>query len=70
MALEKPACKGDAMSREIGEQLRGAAVQCSQLAKKCADKSMANELEGISALLAEVAHTLDAAFDIASGTSQ
>lgn len=31
---------------------------------------MANELEGISALLAEVAHTLDAAFDIAGGTSQ
>jgi len=70
MASEKPACEGDAMSREIGEQLRGAAVQCTQLAKKCADKSMANELEGIGALLAEIAHTLDTVFDIAGGTSQ
>jgi hypothetical protein len=43
----------------LAEQLRQVAVQCSQLARDCSDKKIANELEGVGVQLAEQARKLD-----------
>jgi hypothetical protein len=51
------------MVREI-DHLRSLALDCSQLAKKCRDKQIADKLEGISVELAEIAKTLDTALDL------
>lgn len=47
------------MTCEIAEQLRDAAIKCSQLAKACSDQAIVVEIEGISADLAEKARQLD-----------
>jgi hypothetical protein len=47
------------MPHLLAEQLRQVAVQCSQLARDCSDKNIANELEGIGLQLAEQARKLD-----------
>lgn len=48
----------------MAENLRQLAVKCSQLAKDCTDKKIANELEGISVHLAEKARQIDHLFDV------
>jgi hypothetical protein len=52
------------MPYRIAEQLRQLALRCSHLANNCSDKATANELEGVSAELAEQAQKLDGLFDL------
>jgi hypothetical protein len=51
------------MPRRIAEQLRQLAMKCMRVADSCADKNIANELEGISAELAQKAQSLDDLFN-------
>jgi hypothetical protein len=51
-----------AMSRRIAEELRQLAVKCTKLADESKDRDTANELEGVSAELAEKARELDRLF--------
>jgi len=52
-----------AMPYRIAEQLRQLAVRCAHLAKTSSDKAVANELEGVSAELAQKAQILDDLFN-------
>jgi hypothetical protein len=45
-------------------------LHCSKLAKNCSDRQTANELEGISADLAENARNLDDLFNLMDKTSE
>ena len=47
------------MPYEMADELRRLSVECSQLAKECSNKSIANEIEGIGAELAEKAGRID-----------
>lgn len=58
------------MSNRIVEHLRMLALRCSRLAKDCSDRQTANELEGISADLAENARSLDDLFNLIDKTSE
>lgn len=58
------------MSNRIVEHLRTLALHCSKLAKNCSDRQTANELEGISADLAENARNLDDLFNLMDKTSE
>ena len=57
------------MPHRIAESLRQTAIKCSRLATACTDKNIANELEGVSAELAEKAQTLDDLFNHIERTS-
>jgi hypothetical protein len=52
------------MPYRIAEQLRQLALRCAHLANSCSDRNVANELEGVSAELAEQAQKLDGLFDL------
>ena len=52
------------MPYRIAERLRQLAMQCVRLADDCSDKRIANELEGVSAELAQTAQELDDLFNI------
>jgi hypothetical protein len=43
------------MPHRIAERLRQLAIKCTRLADECTDKSIANELEGVGAELAQKA---------------
>ena len=51
------------MPRRIPEQQRQLAMKCKRLADSCADKNIANELEGVRAELAQIAQSLDDLFN-------
>ena len=51
------------MPHPIAERLRQIAIKCARLAASCTDKKTANELEGVSAELAEKAQHLDDLFN-------
>ena len=51
------------MPHRIAESLRQLALKCAHLANHCADKDIANELEGVSSELAQKAQTLDDFFN-------
>jgi hypothetical protein len=51
------------MPHRIAERLREIALHCTRLAAKCTDKNTANELEGVSAELAQKAQKLDDLFN-------
>ena len=57
------------MSQQIAERLRQIAVKCARLSANCTDKMTANELEGVSAELAQKAQNLDDLFNLAEKTS-
>jgi hypothetical protein len=50
------------MPHRIAERLRQLAIKCAQLSDSCTDKSASNELEGVSAELAQKAQKLDDLF--------
>ena len=52
------------MPHLIAEQLRALAVKCSRLARESSDRGTANQLEGVSAQLAEKAQRLDELFTL------
>jgi hypothetical protein len=60
--VEAAIFQGQSVAHEIAENLRQLAMECSQLAKECSDKTIANEIEGISAELAGKARRLDTLF--------
>ena len=62
LVLRPQSFKGEVVPHEIAENLRQLAMEFSQLAKQCSDKTIANEIEGISAELAEKARRLDTLF--------
>jgi hypothetical protein len=51
------------MPHRIAERLRQIAIKCAHLSDNCADKNTANELEGVSAELAQTAQKLDDLFN-------
>ena len=57
------------MPHQIAERLRQIAVKCARLSASCTDKMTANELEGVSAELAQKAQNLDDLFNHAEKTS-
>jgi len=52
------------MPHPIAERLRQIAIECARLAASCTDKHTADELEGVSAELAEKARNLDDLFNL------
>lgn len=50
------------MPRKVAEQIRRIAIKCQRLAARSTDRQVADELEGVSAELAESARTLDELF--------
>jgi hypothetical protein len=52
------------MPHRIAERLRQLAIKCTRLADECTDKSIANELEGVGAELAQKAQKLDDLFNL------
>lgn len=52
------------MPHRIAERLRDISVRCVRLADECTDKKTADELEGISAELAQKVHKLDDLFKL------
>ena len=52
------------MPHQIAERLRQIATKCAHLADTCTDKNTANELEGVSAELAQKAQKLDDLFNL------
>ena len=51
------------MPHRIAEHLRQIAIKCTHLTDSCTDKNTANELEGVSAELAQAAQKLDDLFN-------
>lgn len=52
------------MPHRIAERLRELAIKCAHLADDSTDKNTANELEGVSAELAQKAQKLDELFNL------
>ena len=52
------------MPHRIAERLRQIATKCAHLADTCTDKNTADELEGVSAELAQKAQKLDDLFNL------
>ena len=52
------------MPHRIAELLRELAIKCSSLADNCTDKNVTDELEGVSAELAQKAQKLDNLFNL------
>ena len=52
------------MPHQIAERLRELAIKCARLAHDSMDKNTANELEGVSAELAQNARKLDDLFKL------
>ena len=57
------------MPHRLAERLRQIAVKCARLAASCTDKNTANELEGVSAELAQSAKNLDDLFNLTEKAS-
>ena len=57
------------MPLKIAEQIRAISVRCSQIAKTCADKRAADDIEGVSAELAEKAAALEDLFKVIAEAS-
>ena len=51
------------MPHRIAEHIRQIAIKCAHLTDSCTDKNTANELEGVSAELAQAAQKLDDLFN-------
>lgn len=56
------------MPHRIAEELRQLAIRCQKLARESADNDIANELEGVSADLAEKAKKLEDLYAIIEAT--